>query len=67
MTVSSSPIASPSNLTEPVKILSTATTILCDDVSPTDSCKLDSFFASITPERDVITYFYLLAINVTIH
>ena len=45
------PIASPSNLTDPVKILSTATTILWDDVSPINSCRLDSFFGSTIPIR----------------
>lgn len=38
--------ASPSNLVEPVKILSTATTTLWDEVSPMDSLMWASFFCS---------------------
>lgn len=38
--------ASPSSLVEPVKILSTATTTLWDEVSPIDSLMWASFFCS---------------------
>ena len=60
------PIASPSSLVEPVNILSTATTILCDDVSPIASCKLAIFLWSrlatrateIDSKKSKINYHY---------
>ncbi len=42
-------MASPSSLTDPVKILSTATTTLCELVSPIDTCKFAIVLESIFP------------------
>lgn len=47
------PMASPSSFTEPVKIRSTATTTLCELVSPIDSCKTCIAFWSIRPLRAI--------------
>jgi len=60
-------MASPSSLTEPVKIRSTATTTLWELVSPIDSCKCCIVLESIRPPRAITTCHNTINITLVNH